>query len=828
MFQVVGLHTNAAMSRPREPEMADYKLIGHDYTTTDLHAKVTGRAKYAEDFRAEGMVFLKLLLSPMPHARVRSIDASAALAMPGVEGILTADDLPEVEAPGEAGLTNEPLYEGEPILALAATDEQTASAAIEAVRLDLEALPFALDPLDSLRPDGPDARLEGNTMKSRELDTVKWTAAEFAELAEGRLPMTGDYTDEWSVGDVEAGLAASDLVVDESIYHQSLGHQPLESRSCMAYWENGKVYVYGSTQSTSRTVGSVARWAGVEPEDVVLVSEFCGGGFGSKGAGSISIRFPIAMSKKIGKPVMMRITRREENFIGRARPAVQARAKLGFRRDGRVVAMDLFTVGDGGPYGRSGDFLSLANVASLVYQPESIRIRGLNVYTNTPPRSAQRAPGGEQAISMLAPLMDRAARELGLDRTEIIRVNAPAGQAMFGAPGRDGRRGNTSSAFVQEALDKGMAAFNWSERIGRSGRRNGSKATGIGVALSSFSAGSSGMDGLLLIRPDGVLQIHTGVGNLGTESFSDCARAAAEALDMPWEKVELVWGATDRNLPWSAMSVGSQTTHAHTRANWATGLDAKRKLQEIAATDFGGTSEDYEVADERVFRRGSRSQGMSFARAAERAIELGGRFDGHELPGDINGMTVASATALAGRGLMGVAKDTFATGGRVMSFVVGFAEVEVDVETGAIRMVDYVGSADCGTVVHPRLLGSQIHSAGIQGFGIALSQKWVFDRRWGLSVAKRFYNNRPPGILDVPHERPMGWVTVDEPDPFNPLGAKGIGEPAIGAGSGAVLCAIADALGGEGHFYRSPVTADMVLTKLEQIAEPHSRLMNHV
>ena len=808
--------------------MADYKLIGKDYTTTDLRAKVTGRAKYAEDFRAEGMVFMKLLLSPMPHARVRYVDAGAALAMPGVEGILTADDLPDADPPNEVGLTNEPLYEGEPILAIAAVDEQTASDAIEAIEVEYEPLPFCLDPLDSLRPDGPNARLDGNTMRGRELATIKWTEAQATELAEGRLPMDAEFAAEWSVGDVEAGLAAADLVIDESIYHQSLGHQPLESRSCMAYWENGKVYVYGSTQSTARTLGILARMAEVEPENVVLVSEFCGGGFGSKGAGSPSMRFPIAMSKKIGKPVMMRISRREENFIGRARPAVQARVKIGFRGDGRILAMDLFTVGDGGPYGRSGDHMSLANIASLVYLPESIRVRGVGVYTNTPPRTAQRAPGGEQAITMLAPLMDRAARQLGIDRTEIIRVNAPAGQARFGAPGRDGQQGNTSSAFVREALDQGMEAFKWSERSGRSGQRNGSKVTGVGVALSSFSAGSTGMDGLMVLRPDGRLQIQTGVGNLGTESFSDCARAAAEAIDLPWEKVELIWGSTDRHLPWSAMSVGSQTTHAHTRANWAAGLDAKRKLQELAAHDLGGSPDDYEVAGERVFRHGNRSQGLSFARAARRAVELGGRFDGHELPEDINGMTVNSATALAGRGLMGVAKDNFPTGGRVMSFVVGFAEVEVDVETGHIRLVDYVGSADCGTVVHPRLLGGQILAAGIQGFGIAMSQKWVFDRRWGLSVAKRFYNNRPPGILDVPHERPMGWAAVDKPDPFNPLGAKGIGEPAIGAGSGAVLCAIADALGGDGHFYRTPVTADMVLAKLEHIDPPHDRLMNHV
>ena len=374
--------------------MADYKLIGQNYTTPDLRAKVTGRAKYAEDFRAEGMVFMKLLLSPMPHARVRNIDARAALAMPGVEGILTADDLPEVDAPNEAGLTNEPLYEGEPILAIAAVDEQTASDAIERIHLDLEPLPFCLDPLDSLRPGGPDARLEGNTMRGRELATIKWTETEVAELAEGRLPMSGEYAAEWSVGDVEAGLAAADLVIDESIYHQSLGHQPLETRSCMAYWQNGKVYVHGSTQSTTRTVGSVARWAGVEPENVVLVAEFCGGGFGSKGAGAISMRFPILMSKKIGKPVMMRITRREENFIGRARPAVQARVKVGFRRDGRILAIDLFTIGDGGPYGRSGDHMSLANIASLAYQPVSMRGQGDSRLHQYP--AAQRSAGSRR------------------------------------------------------------------------------------------------------------------------------------------------------------------------------------------------------------------------------------------------------------------------------------------------------------------------------------------------------------------------------------------------------------------------------------------------
>jgi CO/xanthine dehydrogenase Mo-binding subunit len=301
---------------------------------------------------------------------------------------------------------------------------------------------------------------------------------------------------------------------------------------------------------------------------------------------------------------------------------------------------------------------------------------------------------------------------------------------------------------------------------------------------------------------------------------------------MPWEKCEVAWGDTTRNLPWSCSQGGSSTTFAHTRANWAAVADATQKLKEIAAQDLGGSPDSYEVGGERVYRRGNRSQGLSFARAAQRAIELGGKFDGHELPEDINGMTVASATALAGQGLMGVAKDNYDVNGQRRSFAVGFAEVEVDIETGEIKIIDYVAGTDAGTIMHPKTYGAQVLGGGVQGFSVALSQKWVYDRRWGLLVAKRFYNNRPPGILDVPHERPMQWVNADLPDPDNPLGAKGIGEAAQGAGSGSVVNAIADALDslGEntGDFYRSPVTRDMILTQLEQAPTGHDRLTAHV
>src|SRR6267143_6844752 len=207
--------------------MSDTKYIGQNYTPPDLVAKVTGRAKYAEDYRADGMLFTKLLLSPMPHARVRGIDTRAALAVPGVKAILTAEDLPDLRG-AERALTNEPLYQGEPILALAAVDEETAAAAIERINLDLEPLPFVVDPVESLRPTGANGRTAGNVWfpappaapgaggppPRPKLQTLKWTEQDFANAPEGALRM-GKAPDEWSFGDLDAGFKDAAIVVDE-------------------------------------------------------------------------------------------------------------------------------------------------------------------------------------------------------------------------------------------------------------------------------------------------------------------------------------------------------------------------------------------------------------------------------------------------------------------------------------------------------------------------------------------------------------------------------------------------------------------------------------
>src|SRR5262245_24413922 len=414
------------------------KYIGQNYTPVDQIAKVTGRAKYAEDFRAEGMLFAKLLLSPMPHARVRGLDTSRALAMPSVKAILTADDLPELPGGAERALTNEPRYQGEPILAVAAVDESTATEAVERIDVDLELLPFVTDPLESLRPDGPNARLDGNAWgappppgqgppgppQAPPLETIKWTEADFAEAKDGRLPM-GAPLEEWAYGDLGAGFKSAALVLDETFVVQSTGHHPMETRTAMAYWQNGKLFIHASTQSVAQTQGAIARWVGIDPSQVVLICEYTGGGFGSKGGGAVSMSIPALLSKKANAPVMMRISREDESYIGRARTNMTGRVKIGFAGDGRITEMDLFIVQDTGASGPLCDHRSAGLAASLIYQPPAMRWRAVNVMTNTPPRSQQRSPGPMQGNGIVDPVIAKAARQLGLDQVQIRFINSP-------------------------------------------------------------------------------------------------------------------------------------------------------------------------------------------------------------------------------------------------------------------------------------------------------------------------------------------------------------------------------------------------------------------
>ncbi|MEC9298110.1 MAG: molybdopterin cofactor-binding domain-containing protein, partial [Gemmatimonadota bacterium] len=351
--------------------------------------------------------------------------------------------------------------------------------------------------------------------------------------------------------------------------------------------------------------------------------------------------------------------------------------------------------------------------------------------------------------------------------------------------------------------------------------RRGSKVTGVAVGQAFHGAGSNGFDGLLRIAPDGKLIIHTGVGNLGTYSYASTARVAAEVLGYDWENVEIVRGDSSRGLPWTLGQFGSNTSFTESRANYASGMDAVQKLKEIAARDLGGSPGDYDVGNETVFARANPSRRLTYAAAAQRAIQLGGRYSGEQVPDEINPMTARAVEGIAGTGLIGVARDNIPRNGTVPALATGFIEIELDVETGQFEIIDYLGVADCGTVLHPMGLAAQIKGGAVMGFGMAALERHVYDTHYGLPGSVGFHQTKPPTYLDVPLE--MEWAAVGTPDPQNPVGAKGIGEPVMGCAAAALLCAISDALDGY-YFNRSPIVPDMIVNAASGQDQSHSPL----
>jgi CO/xanthine dehydrogenase Mo-binding subunit len=698
-------------------------------------------------------------------------------------------------------------------------DETTVQNAFEKIKIEWEPLPFIVDPLKSLHPSSVDARLDGNVgAMAVKLQTIRWTQEDFDKAGEGKLPM-GKAAQEWKYGDVEAGFAKAKVIYDESFVTASNSHHSMEPRSAMAYWQNGKCFVHGSTQSQTFVVPPLAGLIGIKPDELVYIAEFCGGGFGSKGSAYPTMAIPALMSKKLGRPVMMRISRAEEYYVGCARNGFQGRVKLGFGEDGRLLAADMYIVQEGGAHNGFWDFRNAADALSIVYMPQSMRWRGVPVYCNTPTRSAQRGPGENQIACILEPLMDRAARDLKIDPLEIRKINAP----KEGSPVGDNRRPMTS-AYLYDALVKGAERFNWAERRARSGQRKGNKVTGIGIGQAYHPAGFAGFDGLVRLTPEGMLHIHTGVGNLGTFSHSGTARIAAEALKIDWEKCVIQRGDTRKNLPWNIGQFGSNTSYTMARTNYVAAMDALQKMKEIAAKDLGGKPDDYDVDGNRIFAKGAPGRGMTYAKVAQRAIELGGKYAGHELPKDINPMTAASATAMAGTGLIGVAKDNLPVKGETAAFAAAFVEIELDIETGQHRVIDVLNVGDCGTVIHPMGLETQLKGATVQGFSIASLETMIYDPQNGLPGSIGFYQARCASYLDVPPQMNVDWV--DKPDPTSPMGTKGIGEPPLGAAASALICALSDALGGH-VFNRTPVKADMIINVLAKQPQAHKPLQMH-
>jgi CO/xanthine dehydrogenase Mo-binding subunit len=402
----------------------------------------------------------------------------------------------------------------------------------------------------------------------------------------------------------------------------------------------------------------------------------------------------------------------------------------------------------------------------------------------------------------MAPLMDKAARELDIDRLEIRRINAVNNDTTVYE-----NQEPVTSAYMKEALDKGADMFAWAAKRDRP-KRNGNKVIGLGIGQGYHSAGTKGFDGLVRITPDGTIHLHSGVGNLGTYSYAATTRAAAEVLKCDWEDCVIARGSTEANLPWSSYQAGSVSIFTHTRANYVAALDAVEKMKQIAAESLGGSAVDYDIDGKQVFNIRNPRQAMSYGAVAARAVQLGGSFSGAVYPDDIHEVTKRSVENLAGSGLIGVAKDNLPQNGVIPGLACAFVEIELDLETGKYEILDYVGVAECGTVVHPQGLDAQMKGGAVWGMGMAGLERHVYDPQNGLPANTGYHQCRIPSYLDTPlHIR---TAAVDLPDPQNPFGARGIGEPAMGCSVAALTSAISDALDGY-VFGRTPISSDMIV-----------------
>ena len=413
-----------------------YMHIGKDFVPPDAIGKVTGRIKYAEDYTREGMVYARLLTSPIPHARVLDIDASAALAMEGVHGILTADEVYPDGEPQSTGLkilTNHPTLVGEPILALAAVDEKTAESAIAAINVTFGAASVRARPARQ----HPGRRPE-RICRRQYLRSARVYRSEVDRGPGGELPRRqragGGRAHDWPDSHLRHRRPRSRirgrrrwLHLRGQLHHGPvIPHHSMEPRSAMAYWEDGKLYLHGTSQSLTALANDMAGIIGVAKEDLVFINAATGGGFGqrSRAASIPSMAIPAKLSQKLNRPVMMRITREEEFTIGGARQGFQGWIKVGFRPDGIMSACDMFVVSDNGGKGGGADAFSAADCISILYQTEAVRFRGASIATNTAHRGAQRGPGQNQIAPIIAPIMDAAADALGMSRLDIRVINS--------------------------------------------------------------------------------------------------------------------------------------------------------------------------------------------------------------------------------------------------------------------------------------------------------------------------------------------------------------------------------------------------------------------
>ncbi|MBW2691212.1 MAG: xanthine dehydrogenase family protein molybdopterin-binding subunit [Deltaproteobacteria bacterium] len=781
----------------------NFAVVGKPLPVKDAVEKVTGSLKYAVDLKVPDMVYGKILRSPHAHARIKRIDSSEAEALPGVLGVLTAADTPGRIWKGcwfnyrGKVLDEIARFVGDEVAAVAATSEAIAEAALDLIAIDYEVLPAVFEAERALASDAPQIREEGN---ARDPFVVEW-------------------------GDLEKGQRDADFIIETEVDFGSQQMAPIGRNACIAEWHGDKVTVWTSTQTPSELQTGLSQALDIPQSRVRVISSPTGSSFGQWWSNNFMMVTAL-LAKKIRRPVRIELSNAECMSTVKRRHKEHTRGRIGATADGRITMIDIDHLMDNGAYGFKDDVgcFSPDNWG----RTRSARYVVQGVSTNLVTAGCMRGVGDVTMSCAVERLCDMAAAKLGIDPIEFrlknqieegeplrivenfLRASDTGREDCDGAesepmflgeiPENRPEPGRLSSGSNVEILGKGAEAFGWKEKwVGWGkpylvdGPRH--RAVGVGTGIHCCGAEDEGNSAAIVhINPDGSAKVHCAVGRQGQGSETTQTQVAAEALGIPYECVEIEAGDTD-SCPWNHGSIASNTMYRTGFATWSAAMDARRQILEIAARDLFDTQpSELDIQNGIVVFKKS-----STGRSQQATLE--------EVLNALRPDAMTPMSSITGRSAVMMPPPI--THSR--HFAAHFVDLEVDVETGEIRLLDYVATQDSGTVMNPQILKNQAIGGAICGVGFAIYESLSFDRETGQVRNGNLLDYKLLRAADFPARSRV--LFAESYDPVGPFGARGAGEAPMAAAVPAVCQAVYNATGA---WMDIPMTPERVLNAISQ------------
>jgi xanthine dehydrogenase molybdenum-binding subunit len=767
-------------------ERSEFRVVGKDVPIKDAVEKVTGSLKYGVDVIVPNMVYGKILRSPHAHAKIKSIDLSKADALPGVLGIVTHHDAPDWEwnscwynYRGRI-LDDHVRFVGDEVAAVAAISEDVAEEAIGLIEVEYELLDPVFDPEVAMGEDAPQVRYDGNAREPLEF--------------------------EW--GDLEEGERGSDVIVESSMNFGSQQYASIGRNACVAEWEGDRLTLRTSTQTPSEAREEIAKGLGVPIANVRIIAQPSGSSFGLWWINAFHL-ITALLARKTKRPVKIELDQEECFATVKRRHLERSKGRLGCKQDGTITFIDVQHIHDNGGYGVKPDvgFLIVDLWGGCPHG--SFAIQGVS--TNLVSAGCMRGVGDVTLGAFVERLLDMAAIEIDMDPVEFrlknhIRTGDPlraivkrdyAEEGNEGLPDEWPIPGYLSSGALEQCLTSGAEASGWEKRWlgwGNPCQVDGSKRRAVGMATGVHCCGTEdeyGSSALVRVHADGSATLCVSMGRQGQGSETTQAQIASEALGIPYDRIRVEAGDTEVCPP-NHGSIASNTAYRTGLATWDAALDARRLILGVAAKHFqiSGTDQ-FELQDGVITHREDKN--------VEITIE--------ELMSHLEPDTM-TPPVIVGRTSRRMPPST----SYVRHFSAHFVEIEVDSDTGEIKLLDYVASQDSGTVLNPKVLENQVIGGAILSSGFALSESLVFEEGTGRILNPGFLDYKVLRTTDFPTEAEV--IFAEPYDPLGPFGAKSAGESPACAPIPAISQAVYNAIG---VWLDVPMTPERVLEALGKI-----------